>query len=101
MESTAKVCSKCKLNPASNGNPWCQPCRTAHAQKIKETEAEMIAVRWWTRGAEAMRLSLARPLACAPGSMIEAHSTAKWMMEQPVPPRPTETEGPRDFQATY
>ena len=50
----------------------------------------MEAAKWWTRGAEAMRMQLAKPLACAPGSMLEAQSTARWMMEQQVPPRPAE-----------
>lgn len=89
MESE-KMCSKCGKNPAQNGQAWCRRCRSDHELTRQATQVEMEAAKWWTRGAEAMRLQLARPLACAPGAKIDAWETARWMMDQPVPSRPTE-----------
>jgi hypothetical protein len=85
MESETRKCSKCGKNPPSNGNPWCQDCRTEHARKTKETEALLVAVRGWNRGAQAIRYAMARQFAMAPGATFEGNQIAKWMMEFPIP----------------
>lgn len=87
MESQAKTCSKCGKNPASNGNPWCQACRTEHARRTKETESLLVAVRNWNKGAEAIRYAMAHMLA-RPGVMYEGMALAKWMMEFQCPAYP-------------
>src|ERR1700761_4795520 len=94
MESEAttalklKICSKCKQKPASNGNPWCQPCRTEHARQTRETELIVERARWFQLGARMMRQLLARKLATRPGYQLECYSTAKWIEEHESPDMP-------------
>ncbi len=92
----AKMCSKCKENPASNGHQWCQPCRTENARQVKELEAEMIGARNWNAGARAIRQAMAQMLARAPGHMLEARAVASWMMEFQVPEYPGSTKTPSE-----
>ena len=89
-----KTCSKCEKNPASNGNAWCQPCRTENARKVKDLEAEMIGARNWIAGAKAIRLAMAQRLARGPGHMLEARSVAEWMMQFEIPDYPGATKTP-------
>lgn len=86
MEALEKICSKCSKNPPSNGNAWCQECRSDHARKARETEAFRIAAKNWERGALAIRFMLAQQMAKCPGSTFEGHEMAKWIMEFPLPP---------------
>lgn len=91
MESatkTAKICTKCTENPASNGHQWCQPCRTENARKIKELEAEMIGARNWAAGANALRQAMAAQLERAPGALFSAGSVVQWMRDFVTPDFP-------------
>ncbi len=93
-----KTCSKCAKNPASNGNPWCQPCRTEHARQQRETEAAMIGARNFQAGANAIRLMMASQLERAPGTIFQAATVAKWIREFPPPEYPAlkDTDSGRD-----
>jgi len=88
MESEKKLCSKCGKNAPSNGNPWCQNCRTEHARKQREQDAAMIGARNFIAGANAVRKELASKYGCAPGAMFEGTAIARYILNFPNPQFP-------------
>ncbi len=89
-----KICSKCNVNPASKSDVWCKECRAEYQRTYSKDREERIADEYFVKGARAMQLAIARPLARgnAAFAMIQAGETANWVMGLDLPKREVSIE---------
>ncbi len=80
-----KICTKCDQNPATNGHQWCKACKAAYQRDYTDTQKEMIAVKAFSDGAEAMRKLLVHSFLKYGAGYLYGIECAKYIHGTPAP----------------
>ena len=59
MPAPERICSKCRLFPATNKHPWCLECKAENQAKNREAKDALARVKGYGEGVDAMRETLA------------------------------------------
>lgn len=54
-----RMCSKCKISPATNKHPWCLFCKAENQAANREAKDALARTKGYSEGVEAMRETLA------------------------------------------
>ena len=91
LEGEARICSKCKSNPAREGQWTCEECHRVYMKDYvkthKNSREKMTANQQFARGAEAMKKKLIGELTrgAHPGGLMSVYEFSNWLNRASVP----------------
>lgn len=81
-----RICTKCKLFPATNKHPWCLECKAENQASNRAAKDTLARVKGYSEGVEAMRETLAAEFLRLGNAVVTCIEVSKAIQ---VSPRPT------------